>query len=45
VGEKFNNNLGNEIVENEGGKKDDLGQKLKEKKLWQWNCRNGRKKK
>ena len=45
LGEKFNSNLGNEVAENEGGKKD-LGQNLKGKrKLWQWNCQNGRKKK
>ena len=31
-GKKFNSNLGNEIVENEGEKRDDLGWKLKGKK-------------
>ena len=48
LGEKFNSNLGNEVAENEGKKEEDLGRKLEEKKIvaidvWQWNCRNGRK--
>ena len=48
-GKKKRENCGNEVAGNEGKKKD-LGQKLKGKKivtidLWQWNYRNGRKKK
>ena len=48
LGEKFNSNLVNEFVENEGKKKK-IWLKMEGKKivaidLWQWNCRNGRKK-
>ena len=46
--EKFNSNLGNEVAKNEG-KKIRFRPKFEGKKivaidLWQWNCRNGRKK-
>ena len=41
LGEKFNSNLVNEFVENEGEKKRRFVRKWKEKKLWQFICGNG----